>query len=49
MSHKTPHQEQQPTSISLEKLEHASLIIELGAALEAAASVGGSYGGKTAL
>ena len=34
-----------------EKLQHESLIVELGAALEAArvANVGGSYGGKTAI
>ena len=33
-----------------EKLQHESLIVELGAALEAAAAnVGGSYGGKTAI
>ena len=42
-------QQQPPESNDVEKLQHESLIVELGAALEAAANAGGAYGGKTAI
>ena len=42
--------QQQPSeSNDVEKLQHETLIVELGAALEAAANAGGAYGGKTAI
>ena len=49
MFQKTSQQQQHPASENVEKLQHDSLIVELGAALEAAAHVGGAYGGKTAI